>query len=136
MKLCRLLKRLRLADEADSGRHLNLQGAAGPNHSARVVWALKEVHGPHQSEVLGLVLPGLPSHMVWIPPRIGIKKASLHVHGLRGTAKKRYGFLPRRCRAPIGCRSWKVLLGKTLRSHRSSYLCTLTDCPVSRMIFI
>ena len=86
-----------LADEADSGRDLGFQGAALANRSARVFWNMKEVRGPHQSEVLGLVLAGLHSHMGWILPRIGIEMESIRVQGVRGTVKKRYGFLPQRC---------------------------------------
>ena len=77
-----------LADEADSGSDLGFQGAAQANRSARVLWNLKEVGGPHQSEVLGLVLPGLHSHMGRILPRIGIKIESIRVRGFRGTIKK------------------------------------------------
>ena len=66
-------------DEAESGRDLGFQGAALPKRSAMVLWNLKEVRGPHQSEVLGLVLPGLRSHMGWIIPRIEIKMESIRV---------------------------------------------------------
>jgi len=103
-----------LADKADSGRDLGLKGAALQNQRARVLWNLKEVRGPHQSEVLGLVLLGLGSHMGWILQRIGIKIERIRVEGFRGTVKKRYGFLPQRCRARVGCLSWKILVGKTL----------------------
>jgi len=88
------LTKSQLADEADSGRDLGFQGAALPNPSGRVLWNLKEEHGPHQSEVLGLVLLGLRSHMGWILPRIGIKMETIRVQGFRGTAQKRYSFIP------------------------------------------
>jgi len=103
-----------LADEADSGHDLGFQGVALANLSARVLWNLKEVRGPQQSEVLRLVLLGLDYPMGCILPRIGIKMESIHVQGVRGTVKKRYSFFPQRCRAPIGCPSWKILVGKTL----------------------
>jgi len=61
---------------------------------------------------IGVTGPSLPYG--WILPRIGIKMESLRVQGFHGTMKKRYGFLPRRCRAPVGCPSWKILVGKTL----------------------
>ena len=89
-----MLTKSLLADEADSGRDLGFQGPALANRSARVLWNLNEVSGPHESEVLGLVLPGLDSHMGRILPRIGIKIESIRVQGFRGTVKKRYGFLP------------------------------------------
>jgi len=53
----------------------------------------------HQSEVLGLVLPGLRSNIGWILLRIGINMECICVQGIRRTVKKRYGCLPRRCRA-------------------------------------
>ena len=99
-----------LADEPDSGCELSFQGAGLANGSARVLWNLKEVRRPHQSEVLGLVLPGLRSHSGWILRRIGIKMESLRVQGFGGTVKKRYGFLPQRCRGPVGCPLWKMLV--------------------------
>jgi len=72
---------------------------------------------------LGLVLPGLHSHMGWILPRIGIKMESIDVQGFRGTVKKRYGFLPQRCRAPVGCPSWKIISkNNTLRSVHLTHL--------------
>ena len=114
MYLCRLLTKSLLGHEADSGRDLGFQGAALENRSASVLWNLIEVGGPHQSEVMGLALLGLHSHMGWIVPRIGIKLESSRVQGFRGTVKKRYGFLPRMCRAPVGSPSWKILVGKTL----------------------
>jgi len=86
-----------VADEADSGRDLGFHGAALAKRSARVLGNLKEVPGPHQSVVLELVLPCLHSHLGWILPRIGIKMDSIRVQGFRGTVKKRYGFLPRKC---------------------------------------
>jgi len=75
---------------------------------------LERGHRPHQSEVMGFVLPGLHSHMGWILQRIGKKMESICVQGFRGTVKKRYGLLPRRCRAPVGCQLWKILVAKTL----------------------
>jgi len=105
MELCRLLTMSPLAEEADTGNDLSLQGAARANRSASGLWNLKEVRGAHQSEVLGLVLPGLRSHMCWILPRIGIKTESIRMQGFRETLKRRYGFLPQRCRAPVGCPS-------------------------------
>jgi len=85
---------------------------------------------------LGLVAPGLPSHMGWILPGIGIKMESIRVQGFRGTIKKRYSFLPRRSRAPVGSPLWKILVGTTLSSDGSSYPFTVTDPLGSRKIFI
>ena len=114
-------------DEADSGCDLGFPEAALQNRSARVLWNLKEVSGPHHSEVLGLLLPGLRYHMGWILPRIEIRMESIRMLGFRGTVKKRYGFLPQRFRTPVGCPSWKILVVKTLRCDCSSYPCTVTD---------
>jgi len=52
---------------------------------------------------LGLGVTSLRSHMGGILLRIGIKMESICVQGFRGTVKKRYGFLPQRCRATVGC---------------------------------
>ena len=103
-----------LPDEPDSGRDLSFLRVGLAKRSARALWNLKEVCRPHQSEALGLVLLGLRSYMGWILPRIGIKMESVRVQGFRETVKKRYGFLPQRCRAPVGCLSWKILVRKTL----------------------
>jgi len=51
--------------------------------------------------------------MGWILLKIGIKRESICVLGFGGTVKEWYGFLPRRGRAPVGCPSWKFLVGKT-----------------------
>ena len=75
------------------------------------MWNLKEVPGPHQSEVLGLVLPGLHSHMGWILPRIGIKMESIRMQGFRGTVKKRYGFLPGGVEPPLAAHRARFWFG-------------------------
>jgi len=125
--VCRLLTKSQVADEADSGHDLGFKGAALPNRSTRVLWTLQVVHGPYQSEVLGLVLPGLRSHRGWILPRIGIKMESIRMQGFRGTIKKRYGFLSPRCKVSVGCPSWEILVGKRLSLDGSSYPCIVTD---------
>jgi len=75
-----------------------------------VLWNVQEVCGPHEAEVLGLVLPSLHSYLGWFLQKIGIKMESIRVQGFCGTIKKRYGFLPLRCRALVGCPWSKILV--------------------------